>query len=110
MYYFPSGSQWLTPPNDQCRSCMCFNGQRKCLNCDEIVQIDVSTATNNNNNHQQRSSAIGEYMLLPRMMKTTPCLLQTGINSHRLIFPGQQTWFEQQCYFCSQGGDRLITC
>jgi hypothetical protein len=110
MYYFPSGSKWLTPPNDKCRSCMCINGQRQCINCDEIIQIDVNTVTKN---YQQRLAAIGEYRLLstvPTHIKTTPCLLQTGISSHRLIFPGLQTWFEQRCYFCSQSGGRLITC
>jgi hypothetical protein len=112
MYYFPSGSKWLTPPNDKCRSCMCINGQRNCMNCDQIVKIDISTPTTNNNNNQQqqRSTAIGEFRLLPTIIKKTPCLLKTGINSHRLIFPGQQTWFQQRCYFCSQGDGRLITC
>jgi hypothetical protein len=112
MYYFPSGSKWLTPPSDKCRSCMCINGQRKCINCDRILKIDVSNNNNNNNNSQQ-SPAIGEFRLLPTVltvMKMTPCLLQTSISSHRLIFPGQQTWFEQRCYFCSQRGGRLITC
>ncbi len=109
MYYFPSGSKWLTPPNDKCRSCMCINGQRKCMNCDPIVKIDVNTTTYNNN-QQQRSTAIGEYRLLPTILRATPCLLETGINSHRLIFPGQQTWFEERCYFCSQSDSRLITC
>jgi len=111
MYYFPSGSNWLTPPNDKCRSCKCINGQRSCINCDQIVKIDISTpTTNNNKQQQQRSTAIGEFRLLPTIIKSTPCLLKTGINSHRLIFPGQQTWFEQRCYFCSQGDGRLITC
>ncbi len=110
MYYFPSGSKWLTPPNDKCRSCMCINGQRKCINCDEIIKINVSTIINN---YPQQLPPIGEYSLLPTVLtniKTTPCLLQTGISSHRLIFPGQRTWFEQRCYFCSQRDGRLITC
>ena len=111
MYYFPSDAKWLTPPNDKCRSCQCINGQRKCLNCDEFVQINVNTI--NNNNYQQRLTAIGEFRLLPKAVttiKTTPCLLITGINSHRLIFPGQQTWFEQRCYFCSLHDGRLTPC
>jgi hypothetical protein len=114
MYYFPSGSKWLTPPNDKCRSCMCVNGQRKCIRCDQVLQIsiDTNTALTNNNNNQQRS-AIGEYSLLPSSsssVKTKPCLLQTSISSHRLILPGQQTWFEGRCYFCSKGGGRLLSC
>jgi len=109
MYYFPSGLKWLTPPNDKCRSCTCIDGQRQCIHCDQIVKIDVSTISPTNNN-QQRSTSIGEYRLLPTIIKSTPCLLQTGINSHRLIFPGQQIWFEQRCYFCSKGDGRLITC
>jgi hypothetical protein len=104
MYYFPSGSKWLTPVNDKCRSCMCINGKRKCRNCDEIVQIDVS------NTFSEQSKAIGEYVLSPKVFKATPCLLQISPNSHRLIYPGQQTWFEQRCYFCSQRGDQLIRC
>jgi hypothetical protein len=86
---------------------MCINGQRTCINCDQIVTIDIKTNT------QQRTAAIGEYRFLPKIstdMKTTPCLLQTGLSSHRLIFPGQQTWFERRCYFCSRQGGRLITC
>jgi hypothetical protein len=107
MYYFPSGSKWLTPPHDKCRSCRCINGERKCLECDQIVKINVDTIAQNN---QQESSAIGELRLLPRILKATPCLLETGVNSHLLIFPGQRTWFEQRCYFCSLDGDRLIAC
>ncbi|CAF4388124.1 unnamed protein product, partial [Adineta steineri] len=43
LYYFPSGSKWLTPPHSKCRSCTCINGQRKCFNCDKILKIDVIT-------------------------------------------------------------------
>ena len=104
MYYFPSGSKWLTPITDKCRSCMCINGKRKCHNCDEIVKIDVS------NKHAEQSKAIGEYALSPKKFQVTPCILQITANAHRLIYPGQQTWFEQRCYFCSQRGDQLIRC
>jgi hypothetical protein len=114
MYYFPSGSKWLTPPNDKCRSCMCVNGQRKCTNCDQILNIDIdSRPVFNNNNNNQRGSAIGEYRLLPSIsttVKIKPCLLQINISSHRLILPGQQTWFEERCYFCSKRDGRLISC
>lgn len=113
MYYFPSGSKWLTPPNDKCRSCMCINGQRKCINCDQILKIDVDTQTVLNDNNNQRGSAIGEYSLLPSVIpsvKTKPCLLQITTSSHRLVLPGQQTWFEERCYFCSKRGSRLISC
>ncbi len=109
LYYFSSGSKWLTPPNDKCRLCTCMNGERKCMQCDQIVKIDIDTMTHNNH-QQQESTAIGEFRLLPKILKATPCLLETGINSHRLIFPGQQTWFEQRCYFCSLRGDQLIAC
>ncbi|CAF1116006.1 unnamed protein product [Adineta steineri] len=105
IYYFPSGSKWLTPPHSRCRSCTCINGQRKCFNCDKILKIDVIT-----NNNQQQTSAIGEFRLLPILKKTKPCILQTSISSHRLIFPGQQIWYEQRCYFCSKTDGRLITC
>ncbi|UJR08208.1 hypothetical protein I4U23_012481 [Adineta vaga] len=107
MYYFPSGTKWLTPLNNKCQSCSCTNGQRKCFNCDQILKINVSTK---NDYHQQRSAAIGEYRLIPTILRATPCILQTSINSHRLIFPGQQVWFEQRCYFCSKNNARLIRC
>jgi len=111
MYYFPPSSKWLTPPNDKCRSCMCINGQRKCINCDQILKIDIDSKTILNNN--QRGSAIGEYSLLPSIstsMKMKPCLLQISISSHQLVLPGQQTWFEERCYFCSKRDGRLISC
>ncbi len=111
MYYFPSGSKWLTPPNDKCRSCMCTNGQRKCINCDQILKIDIDSKTVLNNN--QQGAAIGEFSLLPLIStsdKIKPCLLEINTNSHRLILPGQQTWFEERCYFCSKRGGRLISC
>jgi len=68
--------------------------------CDDVegpallrsVQIDVRQLKSN---------------LVNRM---TPCLLQTTDNSHRLIYPGQRTWFGQKCFFCSRNGDRLIEC
>ncbi|CAF3454708.1 unnamed protein product [Rotaria sp. Silwood1] len=113
MYYFPSGSKWVTPPNDKCRSCACVNGQRTCINCDQILKIDIKTNTVLNNNNQQKQWAIGEYSLLPSIqtpIKTKPCLLQINMSSHRLILPGQQTWFESRCYFCSKTDGRLISC
>ncbi|CAF1112742.1 unnamed protein product [Rotaria sordida] len=112
MYYFPSGTKWLTPENEKCRSCMCINGQRKCINCDQIIKIDVS-ANNNNDKKQLTPDSVGYYRLVPtrsNIIKATPCLLQTSTGSHRLIFPGQLTWFEKRCYFCSQRGGRLIIC
>ena len=114
MYYFPPGSKWLTPPHDKCRSCMCSNGQRKCINCDQILKISIdSKIVLNNNNQQQQGSAVGEYSLLPSVstsVKIKPCLLQINTSSHRLILPGQQTWFEERCYFCSKRDGRLIIC
>jgi hypothetical protein len=86
---------------------MCTNGERKCIQCDQIIKIHIHTMIHHN---QQESISIGEYRLSPNIVKATPCLLETGINSHRLIFPGQQTWFEERCYFCSLRGDRLIAC
>lgn len=108
-YYFSSGSTWSTLPTDQCRSCTCHNGERKYLDCDQIVKIDVSTISDDSH-HQERSSAIGEYRLPTKFIQATPCVLELNTNSHRLIFPGQQTWFEQRCYFCSLNGDQLIRC
>jgi hypothetical protein len=111
MYYFPPGSKWLTPPNDKCRSCSCVNGQRKCIKCDQILKIDIDSQTVLNNN--QQGSAVGEYRLLPSIstfIRAKPCLLPININSHRLILPGQQTWFEERCYFCSKRDGRLIFC
>jgi hypothetical protein len=113
IYYFPPGSKWLTPPNDKCRSCMCINGQRKCINCDQILNIDIDSKTNSNNNNNQRGSSIGEYRLVPSISKPIrmkPCLLQINPSSHQLILPGQQTWFEERCYFCSKRDGRLIFC
>jgi hypothetical protein len=111
MYYFPADSKWLTPPNDKCRSCRCVNGERKCINCDQVLKIDIDSKTVLNNN--QHGSAIGEYRLFPSIstiIKAKPCLLQISISSHRLILPGQQTWFEERCYFCSKRDGRLISC
>ncbi|CAF0826375.1 unnamed protein product [Rotaria sordida] len=112
MYYFPSGSKWFTPPNDKCRSCTCINGQRTCINCDQILKININMNRVLKNNNQKQS-AIGEYSLLPSgptSIKTKPCLLQINISSHRLVLPGQQTWFENRCYFCSKTDGRLISC
>ncbi len=109
MYYFSSGSKWLTPPNDKCRSCSCINGERRCINCEQVLKIDIDAK----NNNDQQKSAIGEYRLspsIPTSAKTTPCLIQISISSHRLILPGQQTWFEGRCYFCSKRDGRLISC
>ena len=109
IYYFPPGSKWLTPPNDQCRSCTCIDGQRKCVNCDQILKIDIESVPILN--LDERGSAIGEYSLLPTMpIKVKPCLLQIDPSSHRLVLPGQQTWFEEHCYFCSKRDGRLISC
>ncbi|CAF1011715.1 unnamed protein product [Adineta steineri] len=112
IYYFPSGSKWLTPPNDKCRSCICVNGQRTCINCDQTVKIDIAAAATALNNIQKRP-AIGEYSLLPlksQSAKTTPCLLQINTSSHRLILPGQKTWFKERCYICSKHSSRLLSC
>lgn len=110
MYYFSSGSKWLTPTNDKCRSCTCFNGERKCLNCDQIIQIDINVTNNQQQQQSSSSSAIGEYRISSQRIKAIPCILKTSMNSHRLIYPGQQTWFEGKCYFCLQDDSRLITC
>ena len=113
MYYFPSGSQWLTPQSDQCRSCRCINGQRKCINCEQILNIGINSYNNKYKNNQQQQAAIGKTELLPRIstiFKAIPCLLETDINSHRLIFPGQLIWFEERCYFCSRTGDQVVEC
>lgn len=113
MYYFPSGSKWITPPNDKCRSCACTNGQRKCINCDQVLKIDINDNRILKNNNNQQQSSIGEIRLLPSIptsTKTKPCLLKINTNSHRLILPGQQTWFESNCYLCSGGDGRLMSC
>lgn len=113
LYYFPSGSKWLTPPHDKCRSCICVNGQRRCINCDQVLRIDIDASRMLKNDHQQHQSSIGEFNLLPSMnipIKIVPCVVQMSSNSHRLILPGQQTWFENRCYFCSKAGGRLIFC
>ncbi|CAF3811378.1 unnamed protein product [Rotaria socialis] len=113
MYYFPSGSKWLTPPNDKCRSCTCVDGQRRCINCDQVLQIDINASRFLKNKNQQQQSGIGEYSLLPstpEAEKTKPCLIKTTVSSHRLILPGQKTWFENRCYFCSKNDGRLIPC
>jgi hypothetical protein len=110
MYFFPSGLKWMTPPKDKCRSCTCVNGYRRCVNCDQILKINVDT--NRVLNNQQRP-IVDEYRLLPSIstsVKTTPCLLKVNINSHRLILPGQKTWFEERCYICSKRDGRLISC
>lgn len=108
-YYFSSGSKWLTLPYDKCRSCMCNNGQRKYIECDQIVKIDVSGIINDQ--ERTTTTSMGEYRLYPlNIIKATPCVLELNGNSHRLIYPGQQTWIEQHCYFCSLRGDRLIRC
>ena len=107
MYYFPSGLKWPTPLENKCRTCSCTNGQRKCFNCDQILNIVVDTRIDPN--HQQPAS-IGEFRLLPALIKATPCVLQTSVSSHRLIFPGQQIWYERRCYFCSRNDARLIRC
>ena len=107
IYYFPSALQWLTPANDKCRLCTCTNGTRTCMDCEPIVKIDVRTEKTID---REQSTSIGEMRLSPSMIKATPCILQTSINSHRLIFPGQHTWFEERCYFCSSRGDKLIRC
>jgi len=92
IYYFSSGAHWFPPMNGDCRSCTCTNGIRQCSDCLRTIQIDVRPLKSN---------------LVNRM---TPCLLQTTDNSHRLIYPGQRTWFGQKCFFCSRNGDRLIEC
>ena len=109
IYYFPPGAKWLTPPNDHCRSCTCVDGQRKCVNCDQILKIDIDGDSESNTN--QHGSAIGEYRLMPSTsIRMKPCLLQIDRSSHQLILPGQQTWFEERCYFCSKRDGRLISC
>ena len=113
MYYFPSDSQWLTSWSDQCRSCRCINGQRKCINCEQILNIDIRAGNNKNKNNQQQQADIGEHRLLSSVstiFKARPCLLETGIHSHRLIFPGQLIWFEEHCYFCSRTDNQLVKC
>ncbi|CAF2258900.1 unnamed protein product [Rotaria magnacalcarata] len=113
MYYFPSGSKWLTPSNDKCRSCTCVDGQRRCINCDQVLQIDINANRFLKNKNRQQQSGIGEYSLLPstqKVEKTKPCLIKITVSSHRLILPGQKTWFENRCYFCSKTDGRLISC
>lgn len=114
MYYFPPNSKWLTPPTDKCRSCMCVNGQRKCINCDQILKISIdSKSVFNNNDMNQRGSPIGEFRLLPAVstsVKIKPCVLPIDNSSHQLILPGQQTWLDERCYFCSKRDGRLILC
>jgi len=115
MYYFPPDSKWLTPPADKCRSCTCVNGQRKCINCDQVLEISIDSKSvfDNNNDRNQQGSPIGEYRLLPAVstsVKIKPCLLQIDSSSHQLILPGQQTWFGERCYLCSKRNGRLLFC
>ena len=115
MYYFPSGSKWITPPHDTCRSCLCINGQRKCINCDQTLKVDIesSPSSTDSSSYDQQRSAIGEYRLLPtksNIKPKKPCVLALTISSHRLVLPGQQIWFEGRCYLCSQRSGQLISC
>lgn len=115
MYYFPSGSKWITPPHDTCRSCLCINGQRKCINCDQTLKVDIETdhSANMYSPEGQERTAIGEYRILPSKTYSKPkkpCLLVLTISSHRLVLPGQQIWYEGRCYFCSERNGQLISC
>lgn len=115
MYYFSSGTKWLTSRTDKCVLCKCINGQRNCTSCDRTVKIDISSLRNNTNkdNQSQSRTDIDNYRLSPlgsKMIKVTPCVLKINVNSHHLIYPGQLTYFENRCYFCSNTGDRLIRC
>ncbi|UJR38073.1 hypothetical protein I4U23_030754 [Adineta vaga] len=107
LYYFPPGSKWFTPPNDKCRSCMCVNGERKCINCDQILKINIES-------DPPQRAAIGELRLdspiSTSVKQTKPCVLQISTNSHRLILPNQRTWFQERCYICSKYHGRLISC
>lgn len=105
VYYFPPGAQWLTPANEKCRSCTCHNGQRQCLDCNQILNIEIETKST------RSISSVGEYRL-PKSMTTRahPCVLQIKPHTYRLIYPGQQTWFENFCYFCSIENSQLILC
>ena len=117
MYFFPPDSKWVTPPHDKCRSCQCINGQRKCVNCDQILKIGINTPPSPssalNKDDSQSRSAIGEYSLVASISppaKLSPCLLQMNGNSQRLISPGQQSWFNGRCYSCPKRGGPLIGC
>ena len=112
-YYFPPGSKWVTPPNDKCRSCSCVNGHRKCLNCDQILKIDVNTNRVSNNEIDEQRAPLGAYSLSTASstsVKKVTCILQTAVNAHRIILPGQRTWLENRCYYCSKRDGRLIAC
>lgn len=114
MYYFPPDSKWVTPPHDKCRSCQCINGQRKCVNCDQVLKIVINTPSSKLNKDVGPSrSAVGEYSLVASKFPSaqiTPCVLQTNANSQRLIAPGQQTWFNGRCYSCPKRGGPLTGC
>ena len=100
-YYFPSDSTWFAPVREKCRSCSCDNGQRSCSDCNELLKINIGPKVS--------SPSLGEFRLLSAS-ETRPCLLTLQTNAHRLIYPGQQTWFEERCYFCSKDNGRLLRC
>ena len=113
LYYFPSGSKWITPVKSKCRSCTCLNGQRRCINCDPILKIAINTNRILKNQEDQKQSAVGQYSILPSVsssVRTRPCLLKINISSHQLILSGQKVWFKNRCYFCSKQYGRLISC
>ncbi|CAF0964763.1 unnamed protein product, partial [Adineta ricciae] len=107
MYYFPPGAKWVTPPHDKCRSCMCVRGERKCINCDQILKINVE-------NSAPQRSPIGEFRLGSPISTSSkqikPCVLQISTNSHRLLLPSQRTWFQERCFVCSKQHGRLVSC
>lgn len=104
-YYFPSGSSWITTSKEQCRRCRCDQGERQCLNCHPILTIKIDTRLTS-----LRDDSRLQPSTLSRQRQIRPCLLELESNSHRLIYPGQQTWWQEKCYFCSMYQGRLIRC
>ena len=113
LYYFPSGSTWITPLKSKCRSCTCLNGQRRCINCDPILKIAINTKKILKSKENQKQSAVDRYGILSSVsssIRTRPCLLQINVSSHQLILSGQKVWFKNRCYFCSKQYGGLISC
>lgn len=115
LYYFPSGSKWISPPQDKCRTCSCYHGQRKCINCDQILKINIETPSKSMDtvDREQTRTAIGQFSLNPSAVKpakTRTCLLIVNESTHRLILSGQRSWFNGKCYYCPETGGALSFC